>query len=296
MNNAFDLSDTDAYLRWRDRKLRLGPARATDLVVEIVDPTEPSRAEIGRLAANLKDFNLSLFACADPAAFGRRELLELGRRLGLRRLDGNLCADEQAVSTLRVRAGRPEGEYVPYTNRPLSWHTDGYYNPPDRQVRAWVLYCVQDALEGGENALLDHEIAYIRLRDEDPELIRALMDPQALTIPANVGETGELRPASTGPVFSVKGGFLHMRYTARKRNAAWREDPKTRAARDALARLFSSDDVYISRHKLAPGEGYVSNNLLHNRTGYRDSGGGRPGRTLLRMRYLDHTSPDPGTS
>jgi hypothetical protein len=74
-----------------------------------------------------------------------------------------------------------------------------------------MLYCVQDALEGGENTLMDYEIAYVRLRDQDPELIRPLMDPQALTIPANVSEESELRPASTGPVFSVREGHLHMR-------------------------------------------------------------------------------------
>jgi len=291
MPNPFDLSRPDAYLPWRDRKLGLYPASLPDFAVEISDPPSPSPAELDRLANNLARFNLSVFACANPDGFGRRELLELGRRMGLERLDDNLCADEQAVSVLRVHAEGPASDYIPYTNRPLSWHTDGYYNAPDRQVRAWMLYCVQDALEGGENALMDHEIAYIRLRDQDPDLIRALMDPRALTIPANVGEKGELRPASTGPVFSVQGGHLHMRYTARSRNAIWKNDPGTREAREALAQLFSSDDVYIFRHKLAPGEGYMSNNVLHNRTGFSESGDGRSGRTLLRTRYRDRVSP-----
>jgi len=290
MRNPFDLSDTDAYLSWRERKLAGYPVRPGDLAVQISDPSSPSRAELDQLADNLAKFNLSLFVCADPETLGKRGLLDLGRSLGLRRLDGNLCADEEAVSTLRVHAEGPESDYIPYTNRPLSWHTDGYYNPPERQIRSWMLYCVQDALEGGENALLDHEIAYIRLRDRNPRLIRALMDPQALTIPANVGAEGELRPASVGPVFSIQGGHLHMRYTARTRNASWKQDQETQAARDALAQLFSSDDVHIFRHKLAPGEGYVSNNVLHNRSGFRESGSGCPSRTLLRTRYLDRVS------
>jgi len=45
-----------------------------------------------------------------------------------------------------------------------------------------LLYCAQDATEGGENQLLDHEIAYILLRDADPRFIEALMHPAAMTI------------------------------------------------------------------------------------------------------------------
>jgi len=290
MKNTFDPSDVDAYRSWRDRKLDGYPTCLEELRVEISKPSSPSRAELNRLGHLVGKANFGLFCCGEPDALGRKQLLALGSRIGLNRLDSNLCADEQSVSTLCVRAYGLESGYIPYTNRPLSWHTDGYYNAPERQVRAWLLYCVQDAVEGGENALLDHEIAYIRLRDENPDLIRALMHPRALTIPANVGEEGEIRPASIGPVFSVQSGYLHMRYSARIRNVVWREDAKTRRARDALTRLFSSDDVYIFRHKLAPGEGYVSNNVLHNRTGFLDTGASRPSRTLLRARYLDRVA------
>jgi hypothetical protein len=41
-------------------------------------------------------------------------------------------------------------------------------------VRGLILHCVQSAATGGENQLLDHEIAYILLRDENPDHIRAL--------------------------------------------------------------------------------------------------------------------------
>jgi alpha-ketoglutarate-dependent taurine dioxygenase len=290
VNNPFDLTQDDAYRAWRDRKLRDYPPRLDDLRVELSNPAAPSAAELQRIAESVRHANLAVFACEHPNALDKDCLLSLGRELGLVRLDNNLCADERAVSTLRVRPESQERGYIPYTNRPLSWHTDGYYNPAGRQVRAWILYCVQDAAEGGENALLDHEIAYIRLRDQDPELVRALMHPGAMTIPANVADGDELREASTGPVFSVRDGHLHMRYSARARNIAWRKTPETQAARDALTRLFSSDYGYIFRHKLAPGEGYVSNNLLHNRTGFSMAGHGGPVRTLLRARYLDRVA------
>jgi alpha-ketoglutarate-dependent taurine dioxygenase len=290
MNNPFDLAQDGAYRAWRDRKLRDYPPRLDDLRVELSNPAAPSAAELERIAESVRRANLAVFACEHPDALDKDGLLRLGRGLGLVRLDNNPCADERAVSTLRVHSAGKKRGYIPYTNRPLSWHTDGYYNLAGRQVRAWMLYCVHNAAEGGENALLDHEIAYIRLRDQDPELVRALMHPGAMTIPANVADGDELREASTGPVFSVRDGHLHMRYSARARNIAWRKSAKTQEARDALTRLFSSDDGYIFRHKLAPGEGYVSNNVLHNRTSFSIAEDGGPDRTLLRTRYLDRVA------
>ena len=103
-----------------------------------------------------------------------------------------------------------------------------------------VLYCVQNALRGGENALLDHEIAYIHLRDSNPEYIRAFLHPQAMTIPANVINDNEIRPERTGPVFSVNdSGALHMRYTARTRSISWRDDELTRDATDCLSEFLA---------------------------------------------------------
>ena len=35
-----------------------------------------------------------------------------------------------------------------------------------RRIRSMILHCVRPAAEGGVNALMDHEMAYIALRDE----------------------------------------------------------------------------------------------------------------------------------
>ncbi len=149
--------------------------------------------------------------------------------------------------------------YIPYSNRRLQWHTDGYYNPPERQVRAFVLHCVTPAANGGENALLDPEIAYLRLRDENPEFIRALMAPDVLTIPANTEEGGENRPAQTGPVFSIDPvtGSLHMRYTARTRSIEWKPDAKTQNAVKALEQLLASDSPDVFRYRFSCGRRIV---------------------------------------
>ena len=285
MSNPFDLNDDTAYLAWREAKLRRWPAGGDGIRVEVARLSHPRPAELEAIIDRLERCNSALVACPDPAQVDAAALLAFGRHLGLHRPDSNLCADEQAVSAIAVRARGQASEYIPYTNRPLSWHTDGYYNVRGSEVRAWTLFCVCDAADGGENGLLDPEIAYLLLRDEDPALVGALMDPDAMRIPANVQGGTLLRPASAGPVFSVIEGRLHMRYSARSRHIEWKSDPALSAARERLTRLLSQPSVYMFRHKLRPGEGYVSNNVLHNRTGFVESTGA--GRLLLRARYLD---------
>ena len=213
----------------------------------------------------------------------------LGEQFGLIRLDSNLLADEDAVTSLQVAPEKSGRGYIPYSNRRLLWHTDGYYNPPERRVRAFVLHCVTPAARGGGNALLDPEIAYLRLRDENPEFIRALMAPDALTIPANTEEGGENRPAQTGPVFSVDPatGSLHMRYTARTRSIEWKPDAATRNAVQALERLLAGDSPHVFGYRLAAGEGLLCNNVLHNRTEFADDVDKGVSRLIYRARYYD---------
>ena len=285
--DPFDLSDSGPYQEWRSMKLSRWPADLGQLRVRVARLAEPTAEELRAISAAVARANLALISCLDPVA-NTADLLAFGRRLGLERLDTNLCADDQAVSAIAVRPAGTTADYIPYTDRPLSGHTDGYYNPADRQVRAWMLFCVRDAALGGENALLDPELAYVALRDEDPALVRALMAPDAMTVPANRSGGQELRAASTGPVFSVIGGRLHMRYSARTRNIVWRPDPLLEAARARLSALLSQRCDYMFHHKLRPGEGYVSNNVLHNRAGFTDPTGA--GRLLLRTRYLDPIS------
>jgi hypothetical protein len=152
-------------------------------------------------------------------------------------------------------------------------------------IRAMLLHCVRCASQGGENGLLDHEIAYIRLRDENPDFIAALMHPEAMTIPANEEANGKTRTENTGPVFILDPdtGGLTMRYTARKRSIRWREDAVTEAAVHALERVLSEDPL-ILRVKLAPGEGVICNNFLHDRVGFETGPSSAPGRLLYRIR------------
>ena len=146
---------------------------------------------------------------------------------------------------------------------------------------------MRPAATGGENRLLDHEIAYILLRDADPEYVKALSAPDAMTIPANATEGAEFRPARTGPVFSSDAGHLHMRYTARTRSIEWRSDGTTRAAVQFLDRALDADSPYVFALRLSGGQGLVCNNVLHNRSAFTDDASPGLGRLVYRARYSD---------
>ena len=286
----FALDDAASYARWRDAKLASHPVRPDDLMVELADPRAVTPAERAALVERCRRHNMALFAGPTVGDGTQAWLRAFARRLGLDDLDSNMLADEDGISPLTVAVEGPRRAYIPYTDRPLSWHTDGYYNPLDRPVRGLVLYTVQDAAEGGANALLDHEMAYIALRDADPGHVAALSQPDAMTIPPNAEPGQPPRPAQPGPVFSVDpaSGALHMRFTARARNIVWKDDPAVTAAVGALNALLDGGSPWLLRHRMTPGQGLVCNNVLHNRTGFRDTQDRK--RLVYRARFHDRVA------
>jgi hypothetical protein len=142
--------------------------------------------------------------------------------------------------------------------------------------------------------LLDHEIAYILLRDDNPDCIRAFTQVDAMVIPPRNAESGVARAAQAGPVFSVDAeGFLHMRYTARTISIAWRSDAATQTAVAALTRLLAVSTPWTLRGRLEPGMGLVCNNVLHDRSGFVDTP--QRHRLLYRARYHDRIAVWRGT-
>lgn len=288
-DTPFDLEAHAAYQRWRDAKRASHPRRAQDLVVEVADPRALSTAEKQALLQRCATANMAIYrspVCDEDKGIPR----QLAHQLGLHRLDGNWLADEDGISQIAVAASNGVGEraaFIPYTNRPIKWHTDGYYHPQSRHIRAMILHCVRAAAAGGENALMDHEMAYIAVREANPDWVRALMAPDAMTIPERLDEDGVARAEQAGPVFSVDefSGALHMRYTARTRSVQWKDDAPTRAAAAFLAQLLEADGPYLFRVRLEPGMGLVCNNVLHDRAGFVDDL--QKPRLLYRARYLD---------
>jgi hypothetical protein len=288
--SPFQLDDRSAFERWRDHKLAGYPNSAADFLVPVADPRSPTAAELGALKGLCGRSNMAIYR-SELAGLGDKEIpRQLGRQLGLERLDPNMLADEDGITTLSVVEGKSLRGYIPYSNRRLLWHTDGYYNVPDRRIRAMLLHCVSPAQSGGENALLDHEIVYLYMREANPDLVRALMAPDAMTIPANEEAASGTRAAQTGPVFSVDpvSGDLHMRYTARTRSIEWKDDAATRAAVKWLEDFLAGGaNGHVLRYRLQAGEGIVCNNVLHNREGFEN---GERQRVVYRARFYDRIS------
>jgi len=287
--SPFDLSNETAYRAWRETKLAAYPRSVDELVVPLADPRQLTPAECAALEDRIDRANMAIYSVTHLPPADKSLAVALGRQLGLTHLEGNYLADEDGLSSITPAdetANGVRGDYIPYTHKPINWHTDGYYNALDRRILGMTLHCAQDAETGGENALLDHEIAYIQLRDVSPDYIAALMQPDAMTIPARMDEDNVARPEQSGPVFAVDpdGSFLVMRYTARTRSIVWKADAVTQAAVKTLAEILATSE-YVLHARLAPGMGLVCNNVLHTRSGFTDSPDHR--RLLFRGRYYD---------
>lgn len=285
MNSPFELENQDLYQRWRDAKLKNHPTKVEDLVVTVKRPENLSESEKTAIKERIEKANMAVYV---SSAHGSKEIFRaMSLQFALKSLDTNTLADGDGISSLTVAEDGVRTRYIPYTNRGIAWHTDGYYNPPNRWVHSLWLHCVQQGIEGGKNDLLDHEIAYILLRDQDPEIIRLLSLPDAMTIPANE-EDGFRNQEQTGPVFYThESGNLHMRYTARPRNVIWKEEVRPALAK--LQELLEDESLpYRFTHLLQPGQGLISHNVLHTRQPFNDVPGRR--RLLFRARFHDRMS------
>jgi hypothetical protein len=273
INSPFLLENHSQYSYWRDKKLKNYPTNLENLVVDITNEKSINSIELKQLLENVKKTNLTLYHLKKTPKNTQAVLPAIGHALGLNQLNKNYLADETGLTTLSVaKGGSLKGIYIPYTNKAINWHTDGYYNAPHQQVRAFALHAEQRAETGGENALLDPEIAYILLREQNPDFIHALMSLEAMSIPPGIDMNGKPRPMSVCPVFSINiQGQLHMRYTARKRNVIWSKNTTLQLALSALQTILHTDGKGIFKGLLAPNMGLVSNNVLHARESFKNS-------------------------
>jgi len=273
-----------AYRRWRDAKLRARPGELQELRCEIDSPGKLREREVARLLEDLARANLAIYASGTQT--DEEALKALCTQLGLHSPDLHYLAPDSGVVRLH-EAVDARSDFAPYTSRALNWHTDGYYNPIGEAVRCFALHCIAPAERGGANRFFDHELAYIRLRDQEPRWVEALSRGDALGIPAHHAAGRERRPAVAGPVFfGDADGRLRMRFTMRTRHVQWAQDTALQEAREFLRELLSGTGEDIWEYRFAAGEGVVCNNMLHCRDTYSDEPE-TGGRTFLRARYRD---------
>ncbi|MDQ2089385.1 TauD/TfdA family dioxygenase [Marimonas arenosa] len=253
------------------------------------DLSNPSESERDEIVRRCRESNFALYSSppAQDDSTIRRQLRSFADAFGLRIAEAHRSGGEEGIVALRVSNAPSQRGYIPYSTKGMNWHTDGYYNAPDNLISAFVLHCFQQAAAGGTNDILDPEILYIRLRDDHPAYLNALMHPQAMTIPENVEEDGSVRPVSVGPVFypDAATGRMQMRYTARTRSIEWRDDPATREAEAWLREYLPAGDPLMVRVRLEPGQGVLNNNVLHNRTAFENGSDADHTRVIFRVRF-----------
>ena len=258
-------------------------------IVNISDPYDLSREERSDIAEQIRQQNFALYKFDEPEVKlvkAKAAIRAFGKQLGLINLDAHLCADDDVITPLAVAQAKGRENYIPYSDKPISWHTDGYYNSPAKTIRAVILHCLQPAATGGANQVLDHEVMYSWLKAKDPEYIKVLEQKDVMTIPENRIGGSLVRTAVSSPVFSSDtNGNLYMRYTERKRNISWKNQPLVLEALSYLTKLLHEPSAHIHKVRLESGQGIVCNNVLHNREGFVNDADNE--RIMLRARYYD---------
>jgi hypothetical protein len=142
-------------------------------------------------------------------------------------------------------------------------------------------------VRGGGNFLFDHEMMYLLIRDQSPDLLAALMHDDLMCIPANVQDNQVIRAEESGPVFSLQpiSGALNMRFTSRPHNIVWKSDKCSQQALNLVREILLQNQAMIEI-RLQSGQGIVCNNILHGREAFQDDPQ-HPPRLVYRARYYD---------
>ena len=281
----FQLSTDEEYQQWRKNKLEFYTSGDQLLVTAINDFNHLNTGEMESLHRCLKNQNFALYRLKNIGTQSKTIPMRIAEQLGLRLSDKHLCGDQDGLSEIQVSQKPVPGEYIPYSNKAINWHTDGYYNSDDKKIHTMILHCANDAVSGGDNGFFDHDIIYILLRDENPDYISALMQEDVMTIPENRQNGQLIRSEQTGAVFSLYPWGLHMRYTARTKSIVWKDQSIVSKAITKISEILNSDSPYKVRYRLNPGEGIISNNVLHMRDAFEDSENEEHKRLIYRMRF-----------
>ena len=258
--------NSDEYRRWRDRKLSSFTSDIDKLMVEIKNPRKLSTAEISLSSQIIKQSNLVFFQLKENENDIKSSLMDLAGQFGMSDFEILESSEKSGLTKIEVSSeSKEKSEYVPYTNKALNWHTDGYYSENDNPILSWLLYCQSNSSNGGENSFMDHEIAYILFNDES-SAIDDLMSKDAFTIPANV-QNG--RRAMSSYVFRLLNNKLHMKFSMREKNIIWSE--KIISSVDLLKSIIRENENYQINYKLSPNQGVISNNVIHMRSSFTNT-------------------------
>lgn len=281
MKSPFILENETEYKNWRQTKLELYPLNINKFSIPL-DINNFQKKDLDLIKFNMNKYNFALYNF--KSELKNNELENFCTMLNLNNSISNLFSDSKNISDIKDHKDTNNnqiGEYIPYTNKPLNWHTDGYYYPLNNSVKSFLLHCVNPAHRGGENLLLDHEILYILIRDHNPSYIKILMENNIMGIPRNKNNAESTN--INGPVFFIDDEYsLNMRFTSRQQNIVWKKSDIIDKIKKFIFNFIESDTKYITKILLKKNQGYIANNILHKREKFFDN---KNKRLLKRIRF-----------
>ncbi len=280
------LTDSEQYCYWRDEKLAAAATELSACLIEIKNPLVLSKVEKNKIQQSCQQNNFALFHIEARDDY-ENAIVNINTQFGLKDYDRHLFVKNQGLAYITQSNNKDQSEFIPYTNKGLGWHTDGYYNPIEQRIRAFSLFCVRPGASGGANQWIDSQMVYLLLRENNPDIAKALTHPQTMVIPEHRVNNEVRRPTSTGPVFFIDevSGALSMRYTQRKTNIAFLDSIEIRRAVESLDKLLNGTSSYHFAHLMSAGQGLLCNNIVHKRSTFTDDAD-QP-RLLLRGRYFN---------
>jgi hypothetical protein len=137
-NSPYLLENEGEYQAWRARKLKVRQEVSATRVFELDQQGRLPRSMLPLLGKQVAAYNFVIFESVGE--LDKVEFLALNQQFGLTDIDANLGADEDKVTSLQVVGDADNrARYIPYTNRAMNWHTDGYYNPLERRIDCSIM-------------------------------------------------------------------------------------------------------------------------------------------------------------
>jgi alpha-ketoglutarate-dependent taurine dioxygenase len=281
------VNSIDDYQFWRDEKLANAITDIENCLIEINNPKQLTQAEKSQIIKLCSFNNFALFAVPNQQDYSS-SIVKFNQQFGLNTFDNHLYAKDKGMAHITQSDKKDQAEFIPYTNKTIGWHTDGYYNSSENRIRAFCLFCINQAKSGGENQWLDHQMAYLLLREENPDVAKALTHPQAMSIPKHIVNGKVRRETSVGAIFFVddKTQQLYMRYTQRKKYIEFHNSQEIKQAVAILDKFLASNTPYHFAHTMKANQGLLCNNILHKRSAFIDNKD-KP-RLMLRGRYFNN--------
>tara|TARA_B100001063_G_scaffold42881_1_gene36698 strand:- start:2282 stop:3112 length:831 start_codon:yes stop_codon:yes gene_type:complete len=270
-------SKSSEFRQWASEKEANIPSNIDDLKVKIHDINHASIEEIGNIKDKINKFNCCIYK-SQAGLINQANLISFAQSIGMKTYDSNNI-DNSPVSCIMPLKSKGKINYIPYTNKQLNWHTDGYYD--EKPIFSWLLHCEEPASFGGENYLLDHELAireYILKHDNLDSLSRS----DAFVIPGNAYAG---RDSTKGYICDINNKYrrFHMKFSMRKEHMDLNEKSKIAIMR--MKKIIKEDcKKYYLTYKLSKNEGIVTNNILHGRNSFED---GKVIRKLYRIRSYE---------